>query len=79
MARHEASRAVRAEKCMFAALTLADQTAKRSCSSVSYPRLKTGMDVGVCCCVCVLRFGMDDDDEVWELTLLPRMDDDDEL
>lgn len=42
---------------MFAAVTLADQTAKRGCSSVSCPLLKTGMDVGVCCCVCVDQGG----------------------
>lgn len=42
---------------MFAAVTLAGQTAKRGCSSVSCPLLRTGMDVCVCLCVCVDQGG----------------------
>ena len=37
MARHVAKRADRAEKCMFAAVAFADETAKRGYSSVSDP------------------------------------------
>jgi hypothetical protein len=42
---------------MFAAVTLADQIAKRGYSSVSCPRLKTDVDVGICVCVCVDQGG----------------------
>jgi hypothetical protein len=44
---------------MFAAVTLADQTAKRGYASVSCPVLKTDVDVdvGVCVCVCVDQGG----------------------
>ena len=48
MARHETSRADRAEKCMFAAVTFADYAAKRGCSSVSFALSRTGMGMSVC-------------------------------
>ena len=48
MARHDANRAERAEKCMFAGPTFADYAAKRGYPSDFWFFWKSGVSVSVC-------------------------------